>query len=168
MNPRTVSYWSNGLLIDVIDGVIRRARPKGDGISRAWHTNGELEEEWTRVGGKIAGAFRKWHDNGQLAFEKPYNDGKIDGIVKQWNRDGKLLGEYEMKMGKGIIREWNDDGSPNLELENIAEGFDRGKVWDDLGKGREIFLRNGKPISKKKFFERLKKAGIEFLGSTAT
>jgi len=163
-----MSYWSKGVFIDVIDGVIRRARPKGDGISRAWHANGELAEERTRVGGKTVGVFRKWHDNGQLAFEEPYKDGKIDGIVNQWSRDGKLLGEYEMKTGKGIMREWNDDGSPSLELENITEGFDRGKVWDHLGKAREMFLRNGKPISKKKFFERLKKDGIKFPSSAAT
>lgn len=152
-------YRKDGIFYEEIDGVLRRQIPDGDGVSRYWHANGNLEREVTFINGKVEGIVYEWHDNGKLAREEPYKDGHVDGTVRQWNRAGTILGQYEMKMGNGVRRKWNDDGSPSLEIEELAEGFSRGKVWDDLGRGREVFLRNGKPISKKKFYERLEQTG---------
>ncbi len=35
------------------------------------------------------------------------------------------------------------------------------KVWDDRGKAREVFLWNGRPISKNKFLEKLERIKSE-------
>jgi len=152
------SFWSNGVLREFIDGVLRREIPKTKGIARYWHANGVLEKEMNMVNGVADGVVREWHDNGQLALEYTYRRREIDGMVRQWNRDGRLLGEYEMKMGWGVRHRWNEDGTPKSEMEKLSENAIRGKVWDDLGKAREVFLWNGKPVSKKKFLEKLDKA----------
>jgi hypothetical protein len=60
-----------------------------------------------------------------------------------------------MSKGHGITRVWNEDGSLSMELENINEYASRGKVWDDRGKVRDLFLWNGKPISKNRFLDKL-------------
>ena len=156
MNNQT-SYWSNGVLREVVNGVLRREIPKQNGIARWWHPNGALEKEMPMVNGVADGIVHVWHDNGKLAREKIYRRGEVDGMVRQWNREGELLGEYEMKMGWGIEREWNEDGSQKSELEKVAEGAYRGKIWDDKGKIHETFLWNGKPVSKKKLLEKLDK-----------
>jgi antitoxin component YwqK of YwqJK toxin-antitoxin module len=155
MNNGRHSYWSNGVLREFIDGVLRAEIPKQSGVARYWHANGTLAKEMTLVNGVADGTVREWHDNGKLACEKTYKNGEVDGTVQQWNGDGTLLGEYEMKMGWGIERKWNEDGSPKSELEKVAEGAYRGKIWDDRGKARETFLWNGRPVSKNKFLDKL-------------
>ena len=152
------TYWNNGVLHEIVDGVLRRQIPKGNGVARYWHANGVLAKEMSMVNGVADGTVCEWHDNGQLAREKTYKRGEVDGIVRQWNSEGKLLGEYEMKMGRGVERNWNEDGTLKNEMEILTKNAIRGRVWDDLGKIREIFLWNGKPISQKKFGERLAKA----------
>ena len=124
-------------------------------VRRTWHENGTLATEYTLVDRLIVGSYREWHDNGVLAKEEPFVGGKVHGTVRQWNREGKLLGEYTMTNGCGVKRTWSEDGSPATEFERVSEHAARGKVWDDLGKAREVFLWNGKPISKMKFHERL-------------
>lgn len=151
-------YWSNGVFHEFIDGVLRREIPARNGTAREWHPNGVLSKEMTMMGGMACGVVREWHDNGQLAREENYNKGEIDGKVRQWNRDGRLLGEFEMKMGRGIRREWNEDGSLKLEIERVTDNASKGRVWDDKGKAREVFLWNGKSVSKRKFEEKLMKA----------
>jgi antitoxin component YwqK of YwqJK toxin-antitoxin module len=121
------------------------------------HPNGTPAWEYECAGGVIVGSFREWHDNGVLAKEEPYVSGKKHGIVRKWNRDGKLLGEYVMTEGKGIELTWSADGTLELEFEFISESAARGKVYDDLGKAHEVFLWNGKPVSKRKFLDRLAK-----------
>ena len=149
------SYWVNDVFHQEIDGVLRRQEPSGDGVRRCWYANGVLEKEWERKSGKVEGVLREWHDNGKIARETPYVNGVVHGRVKQWNREGVLLGEYEMKMGQGVRRQWNENGSPSLEMEQVTSNAIKGRVWDDLGKAWEVFLWNGKPIAKKKFYERV-------------
>ena len=153
MNSQT--YWSNGVLREITDGVLRREIPKSSGVARHWHPNGILAKEMNMVNGVGDGVVREWHDNGQLAHEWTYKMGEIDGIVRQWSREGKLLGEYEMKMGWGISRKWNEEGILVSVLEKISDKGYRGTIWDDHGRSRESFLWNGKSISKKKFYEKL-------------
>jgi antitoxin component YwqK of YwqJK toxin-antitoxin module len=132
--------------------------PVPDGVYRGRHPNGALAWEYELAGGVNVGEFRQWHDNGVLAKAVPYVSGKKHGVVRIWNRDGKVLGEYTMSEGKGIERVWNEDGTLQQEVEFISVNASRGKVYDDLGKGWEVFLWNGKPVSKKKFMERLSRA----------
>jgi antitoxin component YwqK of YwqJK toxin-antitoxin module len=152
------TYWINGVLREIVDGVVRREIPKADGVSRYWHANGVLAKEMSTKNGLAEGVVREWHDNGQLALEYTYLRGEVDGIVRQWNREGRFLGGYEMKMGWGVERRWNEDGTPKNEMEKLSESATRGKIWDDLGKAREVYLWNGKPVSKKKCLEKLDKA----------
>ena len=155
MSENVQRYVSGGVFREFIDGVLRREQPKRDGIARWWHANGTLARECTMVDGKVHGTMRQFHKNGRIAREEPYENGIINGTVTQWNAEGKLLGQYEMKNGRGVKREWKEDGSLRLEFEQVTENASKGRVWDDLGKVREVFLWNGKPISKKKFCERL-------------
>ncbi len=83
------SFW-----VDVtIDGVEEYLHPKGDGISRTWHPNGQLASEYERKIGKTVAELRQWHDNGVLARVTPYVTGIIHGVVREWDKDGKLLRE---------------------------------------------------------------------------
>ena len=148
------SKWDGDTWVQVEDGVVRRNLPKRTGTARSWHENGELEEEYELVDGVVVGERRQWHDNGVLAKTEPHVSGRVHGTVRQWNRDGKLLGEYTMTDGRGVTREWDEDGTLVLEHEQISESASRSKVFDDLGKAHEVFLWNGKRVSKKKFVER--------------
>lgn len=151
-----VTYFIGGIRHDIVDGVVRSIVPK-NGVARHWHANGTLARELTLVNGIADGVVREWHDNGKLACEMTYKKGKIDGTVKQWSTKGVLLGEYKLSNGWGISKKWNDDGSLALELEMIVEGSFRAKMYDDRGRAREGFLWNGRPISKKKFAEKLER-----------
>ena len=148
-------YWCDNICYEEIDGVVRSAHRKGDGIHRTWYANGQLEYEYTRVDGRYVGISRHWHDNGVLESETPHHLGFPHGVVRHWNRKGVLLGAYELKMGFGISRTWNEDGSLVMESNRINEHAETGTVWDDLRKPYHCYLWNGKPISKKKFYERL-------------
>lgn len=128
-----------------------------EGLHQKFHPNGRLFREWTVINKKSDGIFHEWNENGVLVLEKPMKRGVAHGVVKQWNSAGKFLGEYKMKMGKGIIRKWNEDGSLKTETEFVGKKLMRMKIYGDpKGKIHEGFLWNDTPISKKKFFELLK------------
>ncbi len=135
-------------------------KQKKDVFCQSRHANGAVAKEYALVDGRVVGTMREWHDNGILAKETPFVEGRVHGTVRQWNRDGKLLGEYSMREGRGIELVWNEDGSPQTEFEQIAENAAWSKVWDDLGKAREMFLWNGKPISKARWLKKVEEAGI--------
>ncbi len=103
----------------------------------------------------VVGEHRDWHDNGVLAKTTPFVSGRVRGTVGQWNRDGKRLGEYTMTDGRRVTREWDEDGTLVSEHEQISESASRSMVFDDLGKAHEVYLWNGKRVSKKKLLERL-------------
>jgi hypothetical protein len=100
------SFW-----VDVtIDGVEEYLHPKGDGISRTWHPNGQLASEYERTIGVSVAELRQWHDNGVLAKVTPYLGGKIHGVVRQWDKDGKLLGEHTVSGAyKSDFHRWLDE-----------------------------------------------------------
>ena len=156
----TYTKYEGDVWIQVIDGVVRRKNPQSNGLAQTWHANGVLASEHLRVNGYSHGICREWHDNGVLAKETPVASGRVHGVVRQWDREGKLLGEYTMSEGRGIKRIWNEDGSLQLEHEQVSENAARGKVWDDLGKVRETFLWNGKPISKLRWLKKIEEAGL--------
>ena len=140
---------------EVIDGVLRREAPDGDGVYREWYASGQLQKESPGVGGATHGIVREWHENGNLKKEVPFTQGQINGTVRRWSSQGTLLGEFELRMGRGIEREWNDDGTLAMEIETFLVGCVACKVFDDLGKPHSVFLWNGKPTSRRKFFQRL-------------
>ena len=95
------SFW-----VDVtIDGVEEYLHPKGDGISRTWHPNGQLASEWEQKSGLYVGEFRQCHENGVPLSVFPYVAGRLRGVVRQWDKDGKLLAEYTMS--EGYKSEWH-------------------------------------------------------------
>jgi hypothetical protein len=149
------SMWVGDVWIQVEDGVKRRELPRRSGIARNWHPNGELAREYELVNNITVGEVREWHDNGVLARTTPFVSGRVHGTVRQWNREGQFLGQYTMTDGRGVKRVWNEDGTIQLEHEQISEIAARGRVFDDRGKAREVFLWKGKPVSKNKFMERL-------------
>ncbi|HEY2587591.1 MAG TPA: hypothetical protein VGI81_17730 [Tepidisphaeraceae bacterium] len=62
-----------------------------------------------------------------------------------------------MTRGWGVERVWSEDGSLQTEIEFLLKDpfATRRIVYDDLGKPHRVFLWNGKPVSKTKFYERL-------------
>lgn len=66
-----------------------------------------------------------------------------------------------MVNGRGVEREWSEGGSLLREHEIVfltpELSASRGVVYDDLGKGHEVYLWNGRRISKRKFLERVAK-----------
>jgi hypothetical protein len=147
----TTSYslWVGDVWVQFEDGVKRREGPKRNGTARSRHEDGELAEEYELVEALIVGEHRDWHDNGILAKTTPFVSGRVHGTARQWNRDGKLFGEYTMTDGRGVTREWDEDGTLMLEHEQVPERAASSRVFDDLGKAHEVFLWNGKRVSKK-------------------
>ena len=144
-----------------IEELVRKQRAENsrEGLHQQKHANGRLFREWTVVDGKMDGTSREWHENGTLISEEPMKQGVVHGVAKQWSSDGRFLGEYRMEMGTGVVREWNEDGSLLLEMEHLSKSAARGRVYDDLGKALEVYLWNGKPISKTKFYNKLSQHG---------
>jgi antitoxin component YwqK of YwqJK toxin-antitoxin module len=157
MNSKT--FIKDGIFYEYIDGILRRENPSKNGYARFWHANGQLALESPKVNGKNHGICREWHENGLLAKETPMEHGLIHGLVRQWNKEGTLLGEYRMVLGKGTEFEWNEDGTLKTQLEQVSENAIKGIVFDELRNPIEVFLWNGKPVSKKKFYERLNGKG---------
>jgi antitoxin component YwqK of YwqJK toxin-antitoxin module len=152
---KTQAYWSNGVLREVIDGVLRTE--ESGRVLRRWHANGAMEKEMTLRDGRPDGLCREWHDNGRLARECYYRDGLLDGVVRQWNRDGRLLGEYQMKLGRGIRREWNADGSLRMECETLAGGGSWVRSWDGDGAPEMTYIWDGEIVSSGRFIEEFSK-----------
>ena len=151
------TYWSNGVLREVVNGVLRREESRD--ACRLWHANGRLEMESTLVDGRPEGPVREWHDNGRLARESEYRNGRLNGLVRQWGRDGRLLGEFEMKDGRGIRKEWNEDGSLRAERENVADGS-WVRTWDDQGEAQMTFVWDGEIVTRREFVEHFSRWSI--------
>ncbi len=90
------------------------------------------------VGGETHGVARHWHENGQLASEKNYVHGKIQGIIRDWDTDGSLLHEREYVLPNAVHH----------------------KTFADVGRIHQVFLWNGKPISKSRWLKKIEEAGI--------
>jgi len=56
------------------------------------------------------GVTRKWHTNGQLATEEPYRDDVMDGLFRQWDEQGRLVAQYILREGDGTKQIYNSSG----------------------------------------------------------
>jgi len=132
------SFDRDGIRVWLEDGILLREIPLGDGTCRHYHKNGALECEYEKVGGKTHGLVRAWHDNGELAKELTRVDGQVVGTVRIWNREGILERELEYVTPAAIY----------------GTTYHRGKKMPD------VFLWNGKPISKSRWLKKVEAAGI--------
>lgn len=158
MDERRISMWVGDVFREFVDGVLRREFPKKSGLCRSWYANGQLESESTFGDGGMEGIAREWYANGVLKKEEPCRRGKVHGTVRQWNSQGTLLGEYEMVNGAGTIKRWREDGSLESEMELFTDGCAKAIDYDEeTGRARETYLWDGKPVSRKKFLQKLEK-----------
>jgi hypothetical protein len=133
-----------------IEAALLKARLP-DGVHLEHHPNGQVAVEKIMHNGKIM-HIKRWHDNGIMEEERPYKDGKTHGTLKYWDRTGKLLGECVWNMGFGVQRKWNEEGTLIMENEFLPNGLMR-TTFFTFKKPRFVFLRNGKPITKREFLE---------------
>ena len=157
------SFWSGDIFREFVDGVLRREFPKSNGVTRSWYANGQLESEGTLIHGRMDGVVREWHPNGVLKKEETRLRGELHGLVRKWNSKGELLGEYEMKNGRGIMFNSREDGTVESKIEVFGDGCMHGTDYAVSNeKPLETFLWNGKPVSRKKFIaclEQLRQEG---------
>jgi hypothetical protein len=134
---KLTSFDRDGVRVWMEDGVVIREIPLGDGNCKRFHKNGMLECEYQKIGGEIHGTFRQWHDNGKLATEVTYISGVACGIERRWNRDGSL----------------------DMETEIISPNACHSKLYH-LGKYDDVFLWNGKPMSKTRWLKKIENARL--------
>ena len=48
-----------------------------DGLMRAWHDNGQIDEECPIVNGKVHGLYRSWYESGQKRNETMFINGYV-------------------------------------------------------------------------------------------
>jgi hypothetical protein len=106
-NLFTIGFHANGAL--------KRTYYESDGFCYKWHNNGQLEEKYEKINGKIEGEYNQWWDNGNLKISTNYKDDKMDGDFNEWwlpghlcrkchFDDGKRNGLYqEFSLGSGIM-----------------------------------------------------------------
>jgi len=109
---------------------------RADGISKSWHSNGQLRQIDTYRDGKRNGLSTRWGDRGQKLLEGNYKEGRRGGVWTRWYKglpDQKMI-EWEYKSGKQdgknwvydskkgmwaydsiLITKWNDDGQIDFE-----------------------------------------------------
>jgi hypothetical protein len=131
-------------------------------LFRRYHDNGAMESEaiLTHEMGAIEGISRHWHANGTLAEEFSVHNGVYDGVHRIWDANGKLLDEFEMKMGTGVLRIWTLARDSQWRL--IGEtpmingrmtGRQRCYADAQAKEGFEFYWINGKKVSKKRYLE---------------
>jgi hypothetical protein len=104
-----------------------RLRPRAE---RSFYRNGELREEFHRLGQILHGRYRTWHRNGRPATESFYEHGRLHGLCRQWNQRGKLLGSFQMNHGTGIQRDWYENGQIQFETSTVEAKFTgRTRSW---------------------------------------
>jgi hypothetical protein len=146
------------------DGVIVReniTRADGTILSRSYHANGSLESEATlsRDNGPIQGISRRWHPNGVLAEEFTIDQGLWDGLHRIWNDKGELLDSFEMKKGTGALHVWSWDRDSqwhlNGELTHVAGRLTgRQLTYCDGGTTAiEAYWLNDQKVSKRRYFD---------------
>jgi len=138
--------------------------PLDDGriLCRGYHDNGAIESEaiLRRERGAIEGMSRRWHQNGVLAEEFSVHDGVYDGVHRIWDANGKLLDEFEMKKGTGVSHIWALSRDSQWELIGETSMIDGRMTGRQLcyadaqaKEGFELYWINDKKVSKKRYLE---------------
>ncbi len=87
---------------------------RADGISRGWHTNGQLESEVTFKDGNLNGLYIYWYDNGQKRMEGTYKNNEEDGVWTYYRyENGQKSVEETFKDGllDGLRTRWDQKGN---------------------------------------------------------
>ncbi len=131
-------------------------------LFRRYHDNGAIESEaiLRHERGAIEGMSRRWHPNGVLAEEFSVHDGVYDGVHRIWDANGKLLDEFEMKKGTGVSHIWSL--GRDSEWEFLGEismiggqmtGRQRCYLDAERKEGFELYWINDNKVSKKRYLE---------------
>lgn len=65
-----------------------------------WHKNGQIEQTYTLVKGRMQGKDESWYENGQLRWTYDYVAGYLQGDVKAYHANGQLKRYDIYKKGK--------------------------------------------------------------------
>lgn len=52
--------------------------------------NGQLEEQYYSMNGRLYGEYKEWYHNGQLRNQGSYKNDKRNGEYKEWSNNGQL------------------------------------------------------------------------------
>ena len=100
---------------DEIDGITQlEGKPdKYTGIIKRC-SNGKITRFKTFKDGVRDGLSMAWHENGQLFVIGQYKNGEKFGITKIWHENGQLKAEHDFtdnKKGKKKSKEWDENGN---------------------------------------------------------
>ena len=95
-----------------------------DGLSKTWHSNGQLRMTSNYKDGELDGLAKTWHSNGHLDAEVNWKDGKLDGLFKFWHSNGQLESEFNYKDGvkDGLGKHWYENGQLKTEVNEGVKG----------------------------------------------
>ena len=84
---------------------------KGDGVTKWWFENGQLEQEVFYKNGERNGARKRFFQNGQIREDLNYVNDKMDGLCKSWFENGQQEREFIFKDGKMTSKtQWDKSG----------------------------------------------------------
>ena len=68
------------------------------GLSKSWHSNGQLGYKCNYKDGERCGLHRAWYENGQLEFEGTFKNETLQGLCRRWYKNGQP--EFEENYNK--------------------------------------------------------------------
>lgn len=103
------------------------------GVSKGWHTNGQLQIVEHFRSGISSGLRTKWHPNGRKMAEVMIVEGKLEGTFRRWTEAGDLSEEIELRAGQphGLSRAYHPDGSLRAEARLSNGQVLEQKFWPD-------------------------------------
>ncbi len=117
---KSVSYYDSGEL------EIEKLYVDGyrDGLTTAWHKNGE---KWFIIeykNGNAHGHQTSWHANGKKSSQAEFNNDALDGDYKAWYKNGKkkIYAEFEDGEFDGDYTSWYENGNKCIQIDEVTGG----------------------------------------------
>lgn len=84
----------------------------GDGVEKAYWTDGKLKSELRYENGKLNGECLWYAQSGELMKKAHYKDDVLEGQCVNWHPNGKMASEEYYVNGKldGEVKKWYDNG----------------------------------------------------------
>jgi antitoxin component YwqK of YwqJK toxin-antitoxin module len=88
-----------------------------NGLFQRWYENGQIQEEYTYVNGRMTGFFQSWYANGQKLEESTFVNGKLEGLFQRWHANGQKCDECTYVNGwrDGLYQRWYMNGEKEIE-----------------------------------------------------
>lgn len=85
---------------------------KLDGVSKHYHSNGNVASKDETKDGKLDGVSREYYKNGAIRQVVEYKDNQLHGTIKTFNKNGSITEEeYKNGLKDGTTKYYRPDGS---------------------------------------------------------